>query len=258
MLRCWVRRSFIESSSLLGVCIFLVGFLYVLVTVGAVHRCTSRKIRSIYSCVFPSTQSSGRASRRWSLMMFSNRRVISPRMWRKSWRRCCICISYLYTVGVLQTVKVHTVWLRMWREFAKFYQGCLAGWVLLAIQQPMRIGETTKISNCAFRRLVAFICFYFKVCKCQADVYLDVYLDVQAMSNYGYEIVQTLIVDVEPDETVKRAMNEINAGNADRRVTVNACEVFQAMNVIMCPTFIITTSERTWGLIICMHTVFPF
>jgi DNA-directed RNA polymerase subunit K/omega len=29
---------------------------------------------------------------------------------------------------------------------------------------------------------------------------------------YGYEIVQTLIVDIEPDEHVKRAMNEINAG----------------------------------------------
>ena len=32
------------------------------------------------------------------------------------------------------------------------------------------------------------------------------------MSAYGYEIVQTLIVDIEPDERVKRAMNEINAG----------------------------------------------
>lgn len=32
------------------------------------------------------------------------------------------------------------------------------------------------------------------------------------MSAYGYEIVQTLIVDIEPDEHVKRAMNEINAG----------------------------------------------
>jgi len=31
------------------------------------------------------------------------------------------------------------------------------------------------------------------------------------MRNYGYEIVQTLNVDIEPDETVKRAMNEINA-----------------------------------------------
>jgi SPFH domain / Band 7 family len=34
----------------------------------------------------------------------------------------------------------------------------------------------------------------------------------KAMSAYGYEIVQTLIVDIEPDEHVKRAMNEINAG----------------------------------------------
>lgn len=33
----------------------------------------------------------------------------------------------------------------------------------------------------------------------------------KAMSMYGYEIVQTLIVDIEPDERVKRAMNEINA-----------------------------------------------
>lgn len=33
------------------------------------------------------------------------------------------------------------------------------------------------------------------------------------MSTYGYEIVQTLIIDIEPDVNVKRAMNEINAGN---------------------------------------------
>lgn len=35
---------------------------------------------------------------------------------------------------------------------------------------------------------------------------------LQAMSAYGFEIVQTLIVDIEPDIHVKRAMNEINAG----------------------------------------------
>jgi len=34
----------------------------------------------------------------------------------------------------------------------------------------------------------------------------------QAMSAYGYEIVQTLITDIEPDQHVKKAMNEINAG----------------------------------------------
>lgn len=32
------------------------------------------------------------------------------------------------------------------------------------------------------------------------------------MGAYGYSIEQTLIVDVEPDPTVRRAMNEINAG----------------------------------------------
>jgi hypothetical protein len=35
---------------------------------------------------------------------------------------------------------------------------------------------------------------------------------MKAMSAYGYEIVQTLIVDIERDEHVKKAMNEINAG----------------------------------------------
>jgi len=42
----------------------------------------------------------------------------------------------------------------------------------------------------------------------------------KAMSNYGYEIVQTLIVDIVPDESVKRAMNEINAA-ARMRVAAN-------------------------------------
>ncbi|KAK7348564.1 hypothetical protein VNO80_23122 [Phaseolus coccineus] len=42
----------------------------------------------------------------------------------------------------------------------------------------------------------------------------------KAMSAYGYEIVQTLIVDIEPDERVKTAMNEINAA-ARLRVAAN-------------------------------------
>ncbi|KAK1282652.1 Hypersensitive-induced response protein 1 [Acorus calamus] len=42
----------------------------------------------------------------------------------------------------------------------------------------------------------------------------------KAMSAYGFEIVQTLIVDIEPDERVKRAMNEINAA-ARMRVAAN-------------------------------------
>ncbi|KAJ4835593.1 Protein hir2 [Turnera subulata] len=35
----------------------------------------------------------------------------------------------------------------------------------------------------------------------------------KAMSTYGFEIVQTLIVDIEPDLLVKRSMNEINAAS---------------------------------------------
>lgn len=42
----------------------------------------------------------------------------------------------------------------------------------------------------------------------------------KAMSMYGYEIVQTLIVDIEPDAHVKRAMNEINAA-ARHRLAAN-------------------------------------
>ncbi|KAL2464538.1 Hypersensitive-induced response protein 1 [Forsythia ovata] len=42
----------------------------------------------------------------------------------------------------------------------------------------------------------------------------------KAMSAYGFEIVQTLIVDIEPDVQVKRAMNEINSA-ARLRVAAN-------------------------------------
>jgi len=44
------------------------------------------------------------------------------------------------------------------------------------------------------------------------------------MSAYGYEIVQTLIVDIDPDDRVKRAMNEINAGM-----------LFESCMFIFCP-----------------------
>ncbi|RHN63609.1 putative Band 7 domain-containing protein [Medicago truncatula] len=42
----------------------------------------------------------------------------------------------------------------------------------------------------------------------------------KAMSAYGYEIVQTLITDIEPDQHVKTAMNEINAA-ARMRIAAN-------------------------------------
>ncbi|ESR44312.1 hypothetical protein WN944_005469 [Citrus x changshan-huyou] len=51
----------------------------------------------------------------------------------------------------------------------------------------------------------------------------------KAMSAYGYEIVQTLIVDIEPDVHVKRAMNEINAA---ARLRVAANEKAEAEKIV--------------------------
>ncbi|KAJ0651257.1 putative Band 7 domain-containing protein [Helianthus annuus] len=52
----------------------------------------------------------------------------------------------------------------------------------------------------------------------------------KAMSAYGYEIVQTLIVDIEPDEHVKRAMNEINAA---ARLRMAATEKAEAEKILL-------------------------
>ncbi|KAL1824555.1 hypothetical protein DCAR_0312628 [Daucus carota subsp. sativus] len=51
----------------------------------------------------------------------------------------------------------------------------------------------------------------------------------KAMSGYGFEIVQTLIVDIEPDAQVKRAMNEINAAS---RMRVAANEKAEAEKIL--------------------------
>ncbi|KAH0460292.1 hypothetical protein IEQ34_010955 [Dendrobium chrysotoxum] len=61
-----------------------------------------------------------------------------------------------------------------------------------------------------------------------------------AMSTYGYEIVQTLIVDIEPDEHVKRAMNEINAGKSIAELPIispNYVGSFQLNGCMMCLPF---------------------
>ncbi|CAI9283232.1 unnamed protein product [Lactuca saligna] len=51
----------------------------------------------------------------------------------------------------------------------------------------------------------------------------------KAMSGYGFEIVQTLIVDIEPDQHVKRSMNEINAA---ARMRVAASEKAEAEKIL--------------------------
>lgn len=53
------------------------------------------------------------------------------------------------------------------------------------------------------------------------------------MSTYGYEIVQTLIVDIEPDEHVKRAMNEINAGESQLVFFFSSCHCMIHQNYLL-------------------------
>jgi regulator of protease activity HflC (stomatin/prohibitin superfamily) len=53
----------------------------------------------------------------------------------------------------------------------------------------------------------------------------------KAMSHYGFEIVQTLIVDIEPDEHVKRAMNEINAASRMRMAANEKAEAEKILQI---------------------------
>ncbi|KAL6192725.1 hypothetical protein ACLB2K_033811 [Fragaria x ananassa] len=53
----------------------------------------------------------------------------------------------------------------------------------------------------------------------------------KAMSHYGFEIVQTLIVDIEPDEHVKRAMNEINAAARMRLAATEKAEAEKILQI---------------------------
>ncbi|KAF6159940.1 hypothetical protein GIB67_033024 [Kingdonia uniflora] len=53
----------------------------------------------------------------------------------------------------------------------------------------------------------------------------------KAMSAYGYQIVQTLITDIEPDEHVKRAMNEINAAARMRMAANDKAEAEKILQI---------------------------
>jgi regulator of protease activity HflC (stomatin/prohibitin superfamily) len=41
----------------------------------------------------------------------------------------------------------------------------------------------------------------------------------QTMADYGYQIVQSLVVDIRPEKHVKESMNEINASRRLREAT---------------------------------------
>ncbi|XP_059670672.1 hypersensitive-induced response protein 1-like [Cornus florida] len=53
----------------------------------------------------------------------------------------------------------------------------------------------------------------------------------KAMSTYGFEIVQTLIVDIEPDVHVKRSMNEINAAARLRAAANDKAEAEKVLQI---------------------------
>jgi hypothetical protein len=83
-----------------------------------------------------------------------------------------------------------------------------------AVEQELEKVHFLSTDHGCFSRLIwsKLFCLLggqnYRALKCL--IYLnDIF---QAMTAYGYEIVQTLIVDIVPDITVKKAMNEINAG----------------------------------------------
>ena len=73
-----------------------------------------------------------------------------------------------------------------------------------------------KLLKMSLKRFLSHICNLFTCVEFALEHVESFYRPglflMQAMSAYGYQIVQTLIVDIEPDDHVKRAMNEINAG----------------------------------------------
>ena len=47
----------------------------------------------------------------------------------------------------------------------------------------------------------------------------------KSMSNFGFMIIQTLVTDIEPDQRVRAAMNEINAASRLRYILCYFCLV---------------------------------
>lgn len=54
----------------------------------------------------------------------------------------------------------------------------------------------------------------------------------QVMEEYGYQILQALVTDMDPDRRVKEAMNEINASKRLREAATNKAEADKIMQVM--------------------------
>ena len=53
----------------------------------------------------------------------------------------------------------------------------------------------------------------------------------EVMQEYGYQILQALVTDMDPDQRVKGAMNEINASKRLREAATNKAEADKIMQV---------------------------
>lgn len=51
------------------------------------------------------------------------------------------------------------------------------------------------------------------------------------MSNYGYTIIKSLVVDINPEENVKRSMNEINAAQRQLEATKAKAEADKIVKI---------------------------
>ena len=64
------------------------------------------------------------------------------------------------------------------------------------------------------------------------DIALAVKGQLEAvMQEYGYQILQALVTDMDPDPRVKEAMNEINASKRMREAATNKAEADKIMQV---------------------------
>lgn len=60
----------------------------------------------------------------------------------------------------------------------------------------------------------------------------NIQIELQAeMGKFGYEIVKVLIIDVEPDAQVKKAMNEINAAERNRAAAMAKAEANKILKI---------------------------
>lgn len=63
----------------------------------------------------------------------------------------------------------------------------------------------------------------------------------EVMQEYGYQILQALVTDMDPDQRVKGAMNEINASKRLREAATNKAEADKIMQVC-CPCVAVSRS----------------